>query len=34
VLAEHTAHLTDEVRDDIAWRDCAHLYGLKDPQPC
>ena len=29
VLAEHTAHLSDEVRDDIAWRNCARLYGLE-----
>jgi predicted TIM-barrel fold metal-dependent hydrolase len=29
VLAEHTAHLDDDVRDDIAWRNCARLYGLE-----
>jgi predicted TIM-barrel fold metal-dependent hydrolase len=28
VLAEQTAHLTDTVRDDIVWRNCARLYGL------
>jgi predicted TIM-barrel fold metal-dependent hydrolase len=28
VLAEQTAHLSDDVRDDIAWRNCARLYGL------
>jgi predicted TIM-barrel fold metal-dependent hydrolase len=33
VLAEQTAHLSDEVRDDIAWRNCARLYGLKSPAP-
>jgi predicted TIM-barrel fold metal-dependent hydrolase len=32
VLAEHTAHLTDDVRDDIVWRNCAELYGLTGPQ--
>ena len=29
VLAEHTAHLADDVRDDIVWRNCARLYGLE-----
>jgi len=28
VLAEQTAHLSDDVRDDIVWRNCARLYGL------
>lgn len=28
VLAEHTAHLSDDVRDAILWRNCADLYGL------
>jgi predicted TIM-barrel fold metal-dependent hydrolase len=28
VLAEHTAHLEADVRDDIVWRNCARLYGL------
>jgi predicted TIM-barrel fold metal-dependent hydrolase len=28
VLAEQTAHLTEVVRDDIVWRNCARLYGL------
>jgi uncharacterized protein len=28
VLAEQTAHLSDRVRDDIVWRNCARLYGL------
>jgi uncharacterized protein len=29
VLAEHTAGLTDDVRDDIVWRNTARLYGLE-----
>ena len=28
VLAEQTAHLATDVRDDIVWRNCARLYGL------
>ena len=28
MLAEQTAHLADDVRDDIAWRNCAGLYGI------
>ena len=28
VLAEQTAHLADNVRDDIVWRNCARLYNL------
>jgi predicted TIM-barrel fold metal-dependent hydrolase len=28
VLARHTAHLDDDVRDDIVWRNCARLYRL------
>jgi uncharacterized protein len=28
VLAEQTAHLEPEVRDDIVWRNCARLYNL------
>jgi predicted TIM-barrel fold metal-dependent hydrolase len=28
VLAEHTAALDPQVRDDILWRNCAELYGL------
>ena len=28
VVAEQTAHLSPEVRDDILWRNCAELYGL------
>jgi predicted TIM-barrel fold metal-dependent hydrolase len=28
VIAEQTAHLADDVRDDIVWRNCATLYGL------
>jgi predicted TIM-barrel fold metal-dependent hydrolase len=28
VLAEQTAHLADDVRDDIVWRNCARLYNL------
>jgi predicted TIM-barrel fold metal-dependent hydrolase len=31
LLAEHTAHLSDDVRDDIVWRNCVDLYGLKVP---
>jgi predicted TIM-barrel fold metal-dependent hydrolase len=31
VLAEQTAHLDPEVRDDIIWRNCARLYGLDAP---
>jgi predicted TIM-barrel fold metal-dependent hydrolase len=31
VLAEHTAHLAPDVRDDIVWRNCARLYGLAGP---
>jgi len=33
LLAEHTAHLTDQVRDDIVWRNCVGLYGLEVPVP-
>jgi uncharacterized protein len=29
VLAEQTAHLPKNVRDDILWRNCARLYELK-----
>jgi predicted TIM-barrel fold metal-dependent hydrolase len=29
VLTEQTAHLSEDVRDDIIWRNCAKLYGLK-----
>jgi uncharacterized protein len=29
VLAEQTAHLPNNVRDDILWRNCARLYELK-----
>jgi predicted TIM-barrel fold metal-dependent hydrolase len=29
MLAQHTAHLTDDVRDDIVWRNCARLYQLE-----
>ena len=29
VLAEQTAHLAPEVRDDIVWRNCARLYGIE-----
>jgi len=29
VLAEHTAGLAAEVRDDIVWRNCARLYQLE-----
>jgi predicted TIM-barrel fold metal-dependent hydrolase len=32
VLAQHTAHLGPDVRDDIVWRNCARLYGLKGAQ--
>jgi len=28
MLAEHTAHLRLDVRDDIIWRNCARLYGI------
>jgi uncharacterized protein len=28
ILAEHTAGLADDVRDDIVWRNCARLYHL------
>jgi predicted TIM-barrel fold metal-dependent hydrolase len=31
VLAAQTAHLPDDVRDDIIWRNCADLYGLTVP---
>ncbi|MSO79830.1 MAG: amidohydrolase [Acidimicrobiia bacterium] len=31
VIAEHTAHLTPPVRDDILWRNCARLYNLDVP---
>jgi len=31
ILAEQTAHLAEGVRDDIAWRNCARLYGLSIP---
>ena len=30
VLAEQTAHLEPDVRDDILWRNCARLYRLDD----
>jgi uncharacterized protein len=33
VLAEQTAHLSAEVRDDITWRNCARLYGLAPQTP-
>jgi predicted TIM-barrel fold metal-dependent hydrolase len=33
VLAEQTAHLARDVRDDILWRNCARLYGLEVPAP-
>jgi uncharacterized protein len=33
VLAEHTAGLDRDVRDDIVWRNCARLYGLDGPPP-
>jgi predicted TIM-barrel fold metal-dependent hydrolase len=33
LLAEHTAHLAADVRDDIVWRNCMELYGLKVPVP-
>jgi uncharacterized protein len=29
VVAEHTADLAPEMRDDILWRNCARLYGLR-----
>jgi predicted TIM-barrel fold metal-dependent hydrolase len=29
ILAEHTADLATDVRDDIVWRNCARLYGLE-----
>ena len=29
LLAEHTAGMTTEVRDDIVWRNCARLYGME-----
>jgi predicted TIM-barrel fold metal-dependent hydrolase len=29
VLAEQTAHLAPDVRDDIVWRNCQRLYGLE-----
>jgi len=29
VLAEQTASLTPETRDDIVWRNCARLYGIE-----
>jgi predicted TIM-barrel fold metal-dependent hydrolase len=32
VLAEHTAGLDEQVRDDIVWRNCARLYGLDGPE--
>jgi hypothetical protein len=31
LLAEHTADLATDVRDDILWRSCAELYGLDVP---
>jgi len=31
LLAEHTAHLSPEVRDDIIWRNCVDLYKMKVP---
>jgi predicted TIM-barrel fold metal-dependent hydrolase len=31
VLAEQTAHLDPDVRDDIVWRNTARLYGLEIP---
>jgi predicted TIM-barrel fold metal-dependent hydrolase len=31
VVAEHTAHLPEQVRDDILWRNCARLYNLEAP---
>jgi predicted TIM-barrel fold metal-dependent hydrolase len=30
VLSEQTAHLADDVREDIVWRNCANLYGLSN----
>ena len=29
LLAEHTAGMAPEVRDDIVWRNCARLYGME-----
>jgi predicted TIM-barrel fold metal-dependent hydrolase len=29
LLAEHTATMDPEVRDDIVWRNCARLYGME-----
>jgi predicted TIM-barrel fold metal-dependent hydrolase len=29
LLAEHTAGMSPEVRDDIVWRNCARLYGME-----
>jgi predicted TIM-barrel fold metal-dependent hydrolase len=29
VLAEQTAHMTQEMRDAIVWRNCAQLYGIE-----
>ena len=29
MLGEHTAHLSDAVRDDIIWQNCVDLYNLK-----
>ncbi len=31
ILAEHTAGLADDVRDDVVWRNCARLYHLAPP---
>jgi predicted TIM-barrel fold metal-dependent hydrolase len=31
VVAEHTARLSAQVRDDILWRNCARLYNLEVP---
>jgi predicted TIM-barrel fold metal-dependent hydrolase len=31
VLAEHTQDMDPDVRDDIVWRNCAHLYHLEAP---
>jgi predicted TIM-barrel fold metal-dependent hydrolase len=31
VLAEHTAGLDEDVRDDIVWRNCSRLYNLPVP---
>jgi uncharacterized protein len=33
ILAEHTAHLPADVRDDILWRNCSRLYGLDVAAP-